>query len=1433
MKNTIKLFFFLLINFYNLNAQVVINEVMPVPSGGNTDGCIQSMFNTTNLNCGKEWIELFNTSTCDTIDLSCYMIGAKTSGTNYGVFVIPNGIKIPPLGFLSIGGAASGATISLPSYQGQGYLCAGGSRWFLENTTGWVGLYAPNGNPVNSVYWSFSANDPNVITSNSALTGTGPQCIPTNSCATVTTLAGISSMSSSVRNYAGQVPQTPGTTIKRTTDGASTWATTSTPTINACNGTCITFTPFVLNSTVTQPACDNSNGSISFNPTPAGTYTYTWSPNVSSTSSATNLAANTYTISINGGGCVKDTTITLNATGTVTPSVSIAASNSTICTGANVTFTATPTNGGTTPSYQWQLNGANVGTNSATYSNNTLTNGSVVTVIMTSNAACASPTTATSNQVTMTVGSVAPSVSIAATNSTICSGTNVTFTATPTNGGTTPSYQWQLNGTNVGTNSATYSNNALTNGSVITVIMTSNAACASPTTATSNQVTMTVGSVAPSVSIAASNSSICTGANVIFTATPTNGGSTPSYQWQLNGVNVGTNSATYSNNALTNGSVVTVIMTSNAACASPTTATSNQVTITVGTVAPSVSIAASNSTICTGANVTFTATPTNGGTTPSYQWQLNGTNVGTNSATYSNNALTNGSVITVIMTSNAACASPTTATSNQVTMTVGSVAPSVSIAASNSSICTGANVIFTATPTNGGSTPSYQWQLNGVNVGTNSATYSNNTLTNGSVVTVIMTSNAACASPTTATSNQVTMTVSSVTPSVSIAASNSTICTGANVTFTATPTNGGTTPSYQWQLNGANVGTNSSTYSNNGLVNGDIVTLVMTSNAACASPTTATSNQVSMTVNSVTPSVTIAANSTTICTGTSVNLTATPTNGGTTPSYQWQLNGTNVGTNSSTYSNAGLVNGDIVTVVLTSSDACASPTTATSNQVSMTVNSVTPSVTIAANSTTICAGTSVTFTATPTNGGTTPSYQWQLNGTNDGTNSSTYSNTGLVNGDIVTVVLTSSDACANPTSATSNQVSMTVNSVTPSVVLLVSDDTVCAGTNVVFTASPTNGGTSPSYQWQLNGSNVGTNNVIYSNSSLSEGDVITVLFTSNAQCATSSNVSSNPISMTVQNSVIPSISTDDSVKCIGGSVQLTASGASSYQWLVNGSPISSTQSSISVNQNGNYSVIGFTNIGCADTSRVQNVKFNANPTVSAGLGGSICLGMSFTLKGNSSVTSFAWTDKNNKLISNSVLNPTVTPDSTSEYTITVTDSEGCTNSSKVKVEVKAVVVARISVDYQTSLAPFNLKFYNTTENADRYEWDFGDGNTSTEKEPTHEYATEGKYEVTLRAFSGECYDDTVLKFINVIKLKIPTAISPNGDLVNDKWIIDNIDLFPLNEVEIYNQWGNIVYKTRDYQNDFNGSNLPDATYFYVLKLGNDIKPMQGFLMIMR
>jgi len=750
------------------------------------------------------------------------------------------------------------------------------------------------------------------------------------------------------------------TTVKYAPISSPTVSCSFTVTVNS------SVTPTVAISTSNTPICEGTLKSFSSIYTNAGSSTTIWQWKKNGINVGTNSAIyrdstlqnnDTITLAMTSAiSCAVPQTVT-SAPVTVTvyprviPSVSITASATSICPGQSVTFTALATNGGSQPIFQWVKNGvlADLG---SVYQTSSLANGDSVYVILYNTTDCIPNSEIISNVIHITiVQTVTPSVSIIQSPTTICSGTIVTYTASPVNGGSTPAYQWKVNDINVGNNSNTYTPSTLVNGNVVKVIMTSSLGCASSPSATSNSITMIVNdSLQESVSITASATTICAGTSVTFTAAESGGGS-GTFQWKLNGNNVGTNSLVYRSDSLHNGDKVKVVMTPSYAC-SPSLVTSNEITMTVNSSTPSVSILASTTNICAGQQVTFTATPVNGGATPSYQWKLNGNNVGTNSPTYQNAALQNGDSVKVAMTSSLASVCQLTALSNSITMSVGqAVTPSVSIISTATTICNGQPVTFTATPTNGGNTPHYEWMLNGNEVGTNSATYQNSALSNGDTVKVFMTTSLSCASQPLAVSNTITITVGESIPSVTITASDPSVCSGTLVTFTATPTNGGN-PAYQWKLNGNNVGTNSATYQNSALANNDTVKVLMTSSLTCASQPTVTSNSIIMWVGqTVTPSVTIAASATTICSGEQVTFTATPVNGGVLfnsatpvgigpPSYQWKLNGNNVGNNSSTYQSSTLVNGDVVTVEMTSGFPCASPATVSSNAVTITVTSL-------------------------------------------------------------------------------------------------------------------------------------------------------------------------------------------------------------------------------------------------------------------------------------------------------------------------------------------------------------------------------------------------------------------------------------------------------------------------------------------------------------
>ena len=85
-------------------------------------------------------------------------------------------------------------------------------------------------------------------------------------------------------------------------------------------------------------------------------------------------------------------------------------------------------------------------------------------------------------------------------------------------------------------------------------------------------------------------------------------------------------------------------------------------------------------------------------------------------------------------------------------------------------------------------------------------------------------------------------------------------------------------------------------------------------------------------------------------------------------------------------------------------------------------------------------------------------------------------------------------------------------------------------------------------------------------------------------------------------------------------------------------------------------------------------------------------------------------------------------------------------------------------------------------------------------------------------------------------LDFPKAFSPNGDGKNDNWHIRNLEKFPNNEVTIFNRWGSEVYKTKGYQNNWNGKGLEQGTYFYKVRVtlcDGVVKEYTGYTTIFR
>lgn len=384
---------------------------------------------------------------------------------------------------------------------------------------------------------------------------------------------------------------------------------------------------------------------------------------------------------------------------------------------------------------------------------------------------------------------------------------------------------------------------------------------------------------------------------------------------------------------------------------------------------PTIGISTSSTNFCTGANVTFSSTVSNAGTTPTYQWRINGNNVsGANSSTFTTNSLTNGAVVSCVVTSSENC-NPT-GTSGNITMTAtgASVTPTVSISVNTNNVCAGTTQNFSSSITNGGSSPSYQWTRNGSNIsGASSSTYSSNSLSNGDVIGLVMTSNATCRTSNTATASTITAQINAnVTPTASISVNTNNICAGTTQNFTSSITNGGASPSYQWTRNGSNIsGATASTYSSSALANGDVIGLVMTSNATCRTSNTASATNLTMQVRSLTTATaSVTTSNSSICPRSSVTFNSNITNGGSNPTYSWRVNGVAVGTNSSNLVTDTFTTAKTISLVLTpSADACPNNATTSSNNLNVTVLPGQNNVTASSSSTQICRGSSVQLNA--------------------------------------------------------------------------------------------------------------------------------------------------------------------------------------------------------------------------------------------------------------------------------------------------------------------------------------------------------------------------------------------------------------------------------------------------------------------------------------
>ena len=312
---------------------------------------------------------------------------------------------------------------------------------------------------------------------------------------------------------------------------------------------------------------------------------------------------------------------------------------------------------------------------------------------------------------------------------------------------------------------------------------------------------------------------------------------------------------------------------------------------------------------------------------------------------------------------------------------------------------------------------------------------------------------------------------------------------------------------------------------------------------------------------------------------------------------------------------------------------------------SPTIPTITPG-----GSLTFCSGGNVLLTSSFAIG-----YQWLLNGVAiGGAVNQTF--TALVSGSY-TVRITGANGCSSVSAASL----VTVNPLPAVPVITGGPTSFCSGGNVILTSSAASGN-----QWLLNGSAIaGATNPTYTATTAGS---YTVRVTNGNGCSATSEVTIVTVNALP---AVPSISPGGPTTfCAGGSVTLTSTSTTAYQWLLNGSAIAgATSPTYSATATGSYTVTVTNTSGCSATSLPVNVTVNALPPVpviTAGGPTTFCAGGNVILT-SSSATGNQW--RLNGTPIGGATNTTYTVTTGGSYSVTVTNASNCPATSLVTTVV--------------------------------------------------------------------------------------------------------------------------------------------------------------------
>jgi len=466
---------------------------------------------------------------------------------------------------------------------------------------------------------------------------------------------------------------------------------------------------------------------------------------------------------------------------------------------------------------------------------------------------------------------------------------------------------------------------------------------------------------------------------------------------------------------------------------------------------------------------------------------------------------------------------------------------------------------------------------------------------------------------------------------------------------------------------------------------------------------------------------------------------------------------------------------------------------------SVTITQPSPMTLQASGTDVLCNGGSTgSATVTPT-GGTTPySYNWLPSG---GTNPVA---TNLAAGTYS--VLVTNGSCGTDTAM------VTITQPPALTASISSTNPTCTGNNGSATVTPSGGTPTYFYNWAPSGGTNATAN------NLGAG-TYTVTITDFNGCQTTQSVTlTQPTGISVTAS-------QTNPQCNGantGTATVNASGGTApytYSW----SPSGGTNATATGLAAGTYTVTITDSQGCTQTqtfSITQPTALNVSATGDSGCegqGGNI----SATGSGGTAGYTYTWS---HGLPSGA--NQNVNPIQTTTYSITVTDANGCTDTTSVTYTVNVNPVAVFStpgtvLNMDFTNGPQQICLTNSSTNATIYGWTMNGGSPSTQQNPCFTVPDTGQYCFQLIAATAQGCIDTNQQCLMVTEsnYSIPNVFTPDGDGNNDAFVITNSGMKSLHCI-LFNRWGQVIYEWSDVNGKWDGMTnsgkmASDGVYYFV------------------